>query len=134
MLSDLCFRLRALFRPAASERDLDDELRFHREAFRERLQAEGQSAEDAARIVRIELGGISQVKDSSRDAWGLALVQGLSGDLRFSWRMLLRHRMFSAACILTLALGMARPAPSFPSSTPLCSVRSRTPTRSGSRT
>ena len=71
MLNDLRFRLRALFRPAAAERDLDDELCFHREAYRERLQAEGHSAEDAARIVQIELGGVSQVKESSRDAWGL---------------------------------------------------------------
>src|SRR5262245_42116719 len=106
MLNDLRFRLRALFRPDAAERDLDDELCFHPEAYRERLQAEGHSAEDAARIVQIELGGVSQVKDSSRDAWGLTLVQGLSGDFRFSLRMLLRHRMFSAACILTLALGI----------------------------
>jgi predicted permease len=106
MLNDLRFRLRALFRPRAAERDLDDELRFHRDAYCERLQAEGHRAEDAARIVQIELGGIGQVKDSSRDAWGLSLVQGLSGDLRFSWRMLWRHRMFSAACILTLALGI----------------------------
>ena len=106
MLSDLRFRLRALFRPSAAERDLDDELRFHREAYMERLQTQGYPPEEARRITLLELGGLSQVKDRTKDVWGLALVQGLAGDMRFSFRMLLRHRMFAAACILTLAIGI----------------------------
>ena len=106
MLSDLRFRVRALLRPASVENDLDDELRFHREGYIDQLETRGHSRADAERIARIELGGISQVKDQSKDAWGLNFVQGLSSDFRFSFRMLLRHRMFAAACILTLALGI----------------------------
>ena len=37
---------------------------------------------------------------------GLAFLDGLSSDFRVSFRILLRHRMFAAACILTLALGI----------------------------
>ena len=106
MLTDLRFRLRALLRPADAERDLDSELSFHREHFIEQLRAKGHTLAEAQRLARIELGGISQVKDVTRDAWGLSLLQGLAGDFRFSIRMLMRHRMFSAACILTLALGI----------------------------
>ena len=106
MLSDLRFRVRALLRPSAAERDLLDELNFHREAYIERLQDQGHSLEEANRIGRLELGGLSQVKDRSKDAWGITLAQGLFGDMRFSLRMLLRHRMFAAASLLTLALGI----------------------------
>ena len=106
MLSDLRFRVRALLRPGSAENDLDDELHFHRDGYIEQVQAKGHTRADAERIARIELGGISQVKDQSKDAWGLNFVQGLSSDFRFSFRMLLRHRMFAAASILTLALGI----------------------------
>jgi len=106
MLNDLRFRMRALLRPFAAERDLDDELSFHREAYIEQLQSRGHSPQDARRIARLELGGSSQVKDKSKDAWGLILVQGLAGDVKFSLRMLARHRVFTAACVLTLGLGI----------------------------
>ncbi|HEY1338585.1 MAG TPA: ABC transporter permease, partial [Bryobacteraceae bacterium] len=106
VLSDLRFRLSALLRPSAAERDLDDELSFHREAYIDRLQAQGHSRGEAKRIARLEFGGFSQMKESSRDAWGVTLVQGLSNDVRYSLRMLFRHRLFAAACILTLALGI----------------------------
>jgi predicted permease len=106
MLSDLRFRMRTLLQPGRAESELDDELRFHREAYIEQLEARGHSRAEAERMARIELGGISQVKDETRDAWGIALLQGLADDWRFSFRMLLRHRVFSAACILTLALGI----------------------------
>ena len=58
MLSDLRFRMRALLRPSVVERDLQDELTFHREAYIERLQAQGHSLEEAKRIARLELGGL----------------------------------------------------------------------------
>jgi predicted permease len=106
MLNDLRFRIRALFNSQSAERELDDELSFHREGFIEELLAKGHTRTDAERIARIELGGISQVKDQSKDAWGIALFQGLSNDFRFSFRMLLRHRMFAVTAILTLALGI----------------------------
>src|SRR5882724_9111974 len=36
----------------------------------------------------------------------LSIFEGLAGDFRFSFRILTRHRMFAAACILTVALGI----------------------------
>src|SRR6185295_13281040 len=106
MLNDLRIRILALFNSQSAERELDDELCFHREGFIEELLAKGHTRADAERLARIELGGISQVKDQSKDAWGITFVQGLSNDFRFSFRMLLRHRMFAVTAILTLALGI----------------------------
>jgi putative ABC transport system permease protein len=106
MLSDLRFRLRALLRPAAAERDLEDELRFHREGYIAQLQNQGHSAQEAARIARLELGGAVQARESSKDAWGVSLVQGLAGDFRYAFRMMFRYKIFSAACVVTLALGI----------------------------
>jgi putative ABC transport system permease protein len=87
-------------------KSVDDGVQFQREEYIEQLQADGHTRVDAERIARIELGGFSQVKDQSKDAWSLSLIQGLSNDFRFSFRMLVRHWMFSAASILTLGLGI----------------------------
>jgi hypothetical protein len=58
MISDLLFRLRAIFRRRSVERELDEELQFHLEHEVEKLMQSGLSREEAARRARRALGGI----------------------------------------------------------------------------
>ena len=106
MLHDLLFRLRALFRRNAAERELDDELRFHRERQIAKYVNSGMTENNAARLARLEFGGLDQVKDQCREARGIGFVETVVQDLRYAARTLLHAPVFTACAVLTLALGI----------------------------
>jgi len=106
MLTDLRYRLRALFRRKDVERELDDELRFHIERQRETYIARGMSAEQAARQVRLDFGVTDAVKDECRDAWGVRAVDEFARNVRYAGRSLAKRPSFAIVCVLTLGLGI----------------------------
>ncbi len=106
LLHDLLFRLRALMRHPAVENELDDELRFHLEQQTAKYVRSGMSETEAVRRVRLEFGGLDQIKDDCREARGVSFVETLVQDLHYSARTLLRSRAFTACVVLTLALGI----------------------------
>ena len=106
MLRDLSFRLRALFRRQAMERELDDELRFHLEESVAAHMRAGHTREEATRLAHIELGGVEVVKEEVRDARGVRLIDDVVADVRYGARGLHRAPAFTAAAVLTLALGI----------------------------
>src|SRR5580704_8254961 len=106
MLSDLYIRLRSLFRRAEVEQELDDELRFHREQQAGKYMRAGMSRDEALRKVRLDFGGLEQVKEDCRDARGVSFLESLAQDLRYGFRMLAKAPAFTAIIILTLTLGI----------------------------
>src|SRR5690348_16736362 len=106
MLTDLLYRVRALFWRRAAERDLEDELRLHLEMETDKLARAGMSREDARRRARIALGGVAQVKERTRDAWGVRMLESTWQDVVFAARMLRKRPGFTAAVALSLALGI----------------------------
>jgi predicted permease len=106
MMSDLWFRLRALFRRAQMERELDDELRFHLEKSVDSHMQAGHTRDEATRLAHLELGGVEVVKEEVRDARGVRLVDDMVADVRYGARGLRRAPAFTAAAVLTLALGI----------------------------
>jgi putative ABC transport system permease protein len=106
MMSDLIFRLRALFRSKAVEADLDDELRFHIEREIQKQTMLGAAPSDAVRRSRIQFGGIEQIKEHCRDARGVRLFETLWQDIRYGARMLAKLPALTAIVVITLSLGI----------------------------
>ena len=96
MWSDLKYRLRALFRRDAMERELADELRFH-------LDREQEARGSAARA---QFGGVEQTKEACRDERGTGGFDRFRQDLSYAWRMFVRQPSFTSAVVATLALGI----------------------------
>ena len=90
MLDDLRYRLRALFRRAAVDRELDDELRFHLEQHAAMEERAGADPSEARRRARLALGGLDATKEASRDARGLEALDIVARDLRYAIRTLRR--------------------------------------------
>jgi putative ABC transport system permease protein len=107
MLEDTLFRLRALFRRSTVEQELDDEVRFHVEHAIEKQIATGVPREEAARRVRLEFGGVEQIKEDCRDARGVGLLESLLQDLRYGVRTMRRTPVFFVTALLTVALSTA---------------------------
>ncbi|MEX2179298.1 MAG: ABC transporter permease [Gemmatimonadaceae bacterium] len=106
MLKALRLRLRALFDRSGTERDLDDELRFHIEQEAARHARAGLPAEEALRRARIAFGSMESAREAHRDQRGSRGVEDVLADVRYAARALWRDRALAVAGIVTLALGI----------------------------
>src|SRR5688572_26607561 len=95
-----------LFGRARLERELDKELQFHLDAAAADHIRGGMSPGEARRIARVQLGGLEQVKEDARDARGTAWLTDAVADVRYALRGMVRSPAFTAAAILTLAIGV----------------------------
>ncbi len=98
--------LSRVFHRRALERDLDKELRFHLEAATADYIRRGLSPADADRMARLDLGGLEQTKEVTRDARGTRWIDDFIADVRHALRGMRRTPAISAAAVLTLAVGI----------------------------
>ena len=104
MLSDLRYRLRAIFRRAEMERDLAAELELHQEREVAKLVARGLTAGEAQRQARLALGGAEQVKEATRDTWAVQGLDSMMRDVRHALRVLRKHPAVTACGIVVLSI------------------------------
>jgi predicted permease len=110
MLSDVRFRLRALFRRNVVETELEQELRFHFENEVEKYKSMGMASEEALRHARLSFGGHDQIKEDCREARGTNLLESCLHDTRYGLRLLWKNSGFSIIAALTLSLGVGASA------------------------
>jgi hypothetical protein len=107
ILREWIHRVWGPLRPGRRDRDLEQELRLHLELVAEDARRQGHRPEDAARIARIQAGGISQAMDALRDQRGSPLLESVWRDARLGLRTMRRSRGFTFAVVASLGLGIA---------------------------
>jgi predicted permease len=105
--------LYAALRSDQTDREIDDELRFHVElTIKENLEA-GMSAADARKAALQSFGSIARIQESSREIRRGMTMDSIFQDLRNSLRLLRKHPGFSFLVIMTMALGIGANAAIF---------------------
>ncbi len=94
-------RIRGFFRPGDLESDFDQEMATHLEMAEADGLRRGLTVDEARRTARVQLGGITQLRESRRSAWWLPWLDGFALDATLGLRMLRR------SWGLTLAGGLA---------------------------
>ncbi len=88
------------------EYDLEREIRADLELETAEQRAAGLSADEARHAARRAFGNPALVQEDVRETWGWSLGAQLAQDLRYALRTIRANRAFSAAAILSLALGI----------------------------
>ncbi len=88
------------------ERDLQEEMRLHREMKLEDNLASGLPPEEARRAAEREFGRTARLLEQSREKWSFALLDSLWQDVRLGIRALRVRPAFTAVALLSLALGI----------------------------
>lgn len=106
MLTDLLYRLRALFRSKKMDAEVDEELRGHLEHEAEKYRRSGVAPEEAARRAHLALGGKAQVQQQCRESRGTKFIEDLLQDLRFAIRSFAKTPALCLMIVLSLAIGI----------------------------
>lgn len=101
-------RLRAsLRRDDAVEREIEREMAFHVEMSTRRNVERGMTPSAARRRAKLAFGSTEAFKEGAREAYRARVVEDMISDIRFALRGLRRSPSFTAAAILTVALGIS---------------------------
>jgi macrolide transport system ATP-binding/permease protein len=99
-------RLRFLFARERFDRELAEEMDFHREMLAAEKAREGLDSEAAGVSARRQLGNTTLASERARDVWIVAWLDTLGADLRYAVRAMAANKTFAALAVLSLALGI----------------------------
>jgi predicted permease len=99
-------RIRAFFRKASLDRELDAEMASHLEFAVDENMQRGMSEDEARRRAMAEFGGVQQARERQRASRGLPLLDVLGQDMRFTLRSLRRDVGFTIVAVVMLGLGI----------------------------
>lgn len=99
-------RLVAFFRGSTLDRDLGDELESHIALLAEEHVRRGMTRQAAERAARLEVGGVTQIREAHREVRGLPFLETLLQDLRYAFRTFARDAGFTTFAIVIVGLGI----------------------------
>ena len=98
--------VRVLFDRKGADREIADEVESYLEQATAAWMERGLTPEDARRAARLEMGSPMAVREQIREYGWENSIDALLADVRHAIRRLSRTPSFSAATVLTIALGI----------------------------
>ena len=98
-------KLRILVGRGKFDRELDEEMSFHREQAQQKLLSDSMPAEAALHAARRQFGNETRLKERSHEIVGFRL-ESVWQDFRFAVRQLCKNPGFACVAILMLAIGI----------------------------
>ena len=99
-------KVRATFSHSRADLEMSREIAAHLALLEEDYRSRGMSDGEAKVAARRRFGPTERAEDSHRDARIFIWLEHLCQDLRFTLRMLRKHKVHTTAAVLTLALAI----------------------------
>jgi macrolide transport system ATP-binding/permease protein len=106
LLRKLVLGVRVLFGKRRAEQEMDEELRGYLDDATKAEARGGASREQALRAARVRMGSLESVKEHVRGITWESALESLWRDVVYGARLLAKQPGYTAAAVLTLALGI----------------------------
>jgi putative ABC transport system permease protein len=112
-IGEIWRRIGMLVRRGKFERELDEEMRLHRDMKERELVADGAAAEEARYAAARQFGNVLWLREESRERFGWNWVEDLLQDCWYGARGLRKSPGYAATAVITLILGIGATTATF---------------------